>query len=323
MKGKKQYKSCLANTDIEKLTKEEQIELLVEKEIFTVMKVFSFKTEELDLKKGNHRSYGKLENRLSDELIEEFYIYLQGLYKDDIDTFFYLFFKDFNDKVYGMHHSEQRIIALEMFKAVYDSINVTDISFIHKETSVNGIENIVQENRFQRLKGFRSGKKTHIAKYESIIAYLIGNEDYFRTSKFMQDEVSESFLTFERFLKILISLNDRYDFEDDFVFSKLGVLKETFQKYQNIFVNFDAFIFTNNFIENLQQNKPSSIDSLHQALIESNLISSKKESFIIYVNTEHEIPITKVRNYARDINRSHDFRLKKIKKELGNITPKD
>jgi hypothetical protein len=127
-------------------------------------------------------------------------------------------------------------------------------------------------------------------------------------------------LNFESQLKVLISLNDRYQFIDDIVFSKIGQLKDRYKRYQNLFVSFEAYYFTYNFIEELTEQKPSNIDSLHQALLELNLIASKKESFIIYVNEEHAIPITKIRHYQRDINRTHDFRLQKIKENLKGLT---
>ncbi len=166
----------------------------------------------------------------------------------------------------------------------------------------------------------RSGMCSALASYESLIAYLNGQEDYFKSDKFLEDETFLKMLNFERQLKILISLNDRYQFIENIVFSKLGKLKDTYKVYKNIFSSFDIFQFTNNFIEELTENKPSNIDSLHQALLELNLISPKKEPFINYVNTAHNIPITKVRNYARDVNRSHDFRLLKIKEDLKELT---
>ena len=267
---------------------------------------------------GLQRAYAEHQNHPSPELVEEFYNYILGLYKDEIDTCFYVFFKDFNDKLYGMEHREQRTIALKMFKMAYDTIDVKDIDFIDKETSING--NIKPYNRFEKLQGLRRAKKTSIAKYESLVAYLNGDEDYFKTTKFLEDETSENISTFESYLKVLISLNDRYQFEENVVFSKLGLLKEAYKKYQNVFVSFDVFQFTHNLIENLEENKPSNIDSIHQALLELNLISNKKEPFINCINIEHKLPITKVRNYARDTNRNHDFRVRKFKEMLKKFT---
>jgi hypothetical protein len=61
---------------------------------------------------------------------------------------------------------------------------------------------------------------------------------------------------------------------------------------------------------------------LHQALLELFLISEKKTTFIAYINKEHSIPITKIRHYAKGTNFSHDFRIKKIKEELQDLTLK-
>lgn len=317
---KRHYKSCLAKTNFVKLTKEEQIKILVKKEIFTKVKVFSFSEKKGNIGMRKQRAYAEDESHPSQELVEEFYTYVLHLFKNEIDTCFYVFFKDFNNTLYGMEYREQRVIALKMFKTVYDTIDVNHIDLIDIEMSINGIENLKPYNRFQKLKHLRSAQKINIAKYESLVTYLNGDEDYFNTLRFLEDETSENFLTFESYLKVLISLNDRYQFEENAVFSKLGILKETYKKHQNIFMSFDVFKFTYNFIENLEENKPSNIDSMHQALLELNLISNKKGLFVNYINIEHKIPITKVRNPARDINRSHDFRVKKLKETLKKFS---
>ncbi|MFK8061105.1 MAG: hypothetical protein AB8B78_13575 [Polaribacter sp.] len=319
MQKERKYWSCIKkNTNFYDLPKESQIDILVKSGVYIAVNVAS--SPKLNVKKGVlYLPDLNSENKPSQELKSEFYEYILEIYQADIDNYFYIFFKDFNDRVYGMEQLEQKAIAREIFREIYNIVDIS-VSFLKKEISKNGVENLMELNRFQKLKALRSGLCSTLATYETLIAYLGGNEDYFKSTEFLEDEAFKKTVTFEGYLKVLISLNDRYQFEEDAVFSKLGILKETYKRYENIFVNFDVYQFTHNFIENLEENKPSNIDSLHQALLELNLISNIKETFINYINIEHKIPITKVRNYARDVNRLHDFRVKKFLEKLKNLT---
>jgi hypothetical protein len=320
MQQKRRYWSCIKkDTDFYTLSKEQQIAILLNSGVYTSNKVASSPT--LDIKDGVlYLPDISTEKLPTEDFKDEFYKYLLEIYKRDIDKYFYLFFIDFNDRVFGMEHISQKNLALEVFRDIYDKVDIKNINFPKIETSKNGIENVKEFNRFEKLKGIRSGFSSRLATFESLLAYLGGKKAYFTTDTFKEDETVLAMLDFESQLKVLISLNDRYQFIDDIVFSKIGKLKDQYKRYQNLFVSFEVFYFSYNFIEELTEYKPSNIDSLHQALLELNLIAPKKESFIIYVNEEHTIPITKVRHYERDVNRTHDFRLRKIKENLEQLT---
>tara|TARA_R110002126_G_scaffold291587_2_gene453984 strand:+ start:1366 stop:2241 length:876 start_codon:yes stop_codon:yes gene_type:complete len=282
MEKKRKYWSCIKkNTDFYDLPKEKQLDILVEGGVYVSMTVAS--SPELNVKNGVlHLPNLSKENQPSEELKDEFYEYVLEIYQIDIDNYFYLFFKDFNDRIFGMEHQDQKVIALDLFREIYDSVNIK-VDFIKSEVSKNGIENAKEFNRFLKLKAMRSGICSTIANYENLIPYLSGDEVYFKSSKFKEEETFLKMLNFESQLKVLVSLNDRYQFIEDIAFSKLAKLKDVYKLYRNLFVSFDVFRFTNNFIEKLIENHPSNIDSLHQSLLELNLISPKKEDFINYV----------------------------------------
>ena len=301
------------------LSKEQQIDILLTSGVYTSNNVASSPT--LDIRDGiMYLPNIRTEKLPSEAFKDEFYEYLLEIHKRVIDKYFFLFFIDFNYRVFGMEQISQKNLALDIFRDIYDKVNIKNINFPKIEISKNGIENVKEFNRFQKLKGIRSGFSASLATFESLLAYLGDKEAYFTSDTFKEDKTVLAMLNFESQLKVLISLNDRYQFIDDIVFSKLGKLRDRYKHYQNLFVSFEAYYFTHNFIEELTEQKPSNIDSLHQALLELNLIASKKESFIIYVNEEHSIPITKIRHYQRDTNRTHDFRLQKIKENLKELT---
>ncbi|QNM84574.1 hypothetical protein H9W90_10550 [Polaribacter pectinis] len=322
MHRKSKFWSCIKkNTDFYDLTREQQIDALINGGVYVCYNSASSSSSSKLIVKDNvlYLPDLSIKKKPSEDLLDEFYDYVLDISQSDIDTHFYLFFKNFNDSVFGMEFLEQKKVARELFIEIYDSVDVKGIDFLKKEFSKNGIENLKEYNRFLKLKSVRKAKCSALATDDSLISFLGGNEAYFKSSEFLEHNNFLSMLDFEKQLKVLISLNDRYQFTEDVVFSKLGKLKDRYKKYQNTFSSFDVFRFTNNFIEELNENKPSNIDSLHQALLELNLIQAKKESFINYLNTEHNTPTTKLRNYARDVNRSHDFRVLKIKEQLKEL----
>lgn len=320
MQKRRRFWSCIKkDTNFYELSKEQQIEILINNGVYVNNMVAS--SSELNEVDGVLHLLDLSEIKAPiEELKLEFYSYVLEKNQREIDNYFYLFFIDFDDSVFGMEYIEQKNIALHVFKDIYNNIGIKQIAFPQIEISKNGIENSKEMNRFLKLKGRRSGICSELSTYESLIAYLGGDEAYFKSVKFKEDKSLLAMLDFEKQLKVLISLNDRYQFLQDTVFSKLGKLKDSYELYKNLFISFDVYVYANNFIEELTENKPSNIDSLHQALLELNLIIPKKETFINYINRVHNIPITKVRNYARDINRSHDFRLVKIKEALNELT---
>ncbi|UAM97275.1 hypothetical protein K8354_13225 [Polaribacter litorisediminis] len=322
MEKKRKYWSCIKkNTDFYDVPKEKQLEILVEAGVYVSMTVAS--SSELNVKEGFlYLPDLGIEKKPNQELKDEFYEYILEIYQVDIDTYFYVFFKEFNDRIFGMEHRDQRLIAIDIFREIYDLINVK-LDFQNKEISKNGIENAKEFNRFLKLKGMRNGVRSTLATYENLIPYLSGDEAYFKSSKFKEDETFLHMLYFEKQLKVLISLNDRYQFIEDLAFSKFGKLKDAYQVYQNLFVSFDVFVWVEYKIDNFTEEKPSHIESLYQSLRDLEKVSGTKKLFMDYVNNRHEMNMTKIRNYSEKNNRKHDFRVQKFREELKNLTLKN
>ncbi|MFC4267349.1 hypothetical protein [Polaribacter marinivivus] len=317
MSIKRKYWSSIKDDKFYTLTKDEQINFLHSHGLYIEYNVFS--SSELIIKKGvlHLPKYSK-EIKPSEDLINVFYEFVIEKYQYEIDKYFYLFFKEFNDVVFGKELILQKNFAVENFKTIYDDLNLK-FDLLRKETSENNIENILQSDRFQILYGVRNGMKSKLAAFESLIAYLGGNEKYFDSSKFYETDDFQIVLKFEKYLKVLVSLNDRYQIIEDDYFNNTGKLKARYELYKGIFSTFEVFNFTDNYIKKLNENKPSKIDSLHQALTELDLISKSKKAFMDFIITEYKIPVIKIRNYPRDVNRDHDFRVKKIKEDLLNL----
>lgn len=277
MQKKRKYWSCIKkNTDFYELTREKQIEALINGGVYFSTPVAS--SPKL-IVKDNVLYLPDLstENLPTEDLKDEFYEYILNLCQGDIDNYFYIFFKNFNDSIFGMEFLEQKKIARELFKEIYNKIDVKSVDFINLKTSNNGIENVEQYNRFSKLKGFRRSKCSILATVESLISFLGGNEAYFKSVEFLEHKNFLTMLYFEKQLKVLISLNDRFQLFEDIVFTKLGRLKDVYMLYENLFINFDVFVWVEDMINSFRDDKAANIESLYQSLLDLDLVSGTKK----------------------------------------------
>lgn len=251
------------------------------------------------------------------DVLREYYDFVLGQHEFEINNRFVNFFNDYNDKIYGLEKLEQKKIGLQYFNELYDQVDVKVVRLLRKEISDTGVIQIKNFNRFENLKYWQDGIKENIATLDNVIEFLIGNKEFFNNELLEKDTNFNKAINFEYILKVLVSLNDLYNFEDDLFFSDLGILKDKFYKYNHIFYSFEVFIFVHKEIKDL---KPSHIESLYDALIQLELIGGKKSYFINYLNLEHGMKATKIRKYYSKVNREHDFRVKNYKRELSKFS---
>ena len=120
MQQKRKYWSCIKkNTDFYTLSKEKQIDILLTSGVYTSNNVAS--SPALDIRDGIMYLPNISTEKLPSEAFKyEFYEYLLEIHKRAIDKYFYLFFIDFNDLVFGMEQISQKNLALDIFRDIYD-----------------------------------------------------------------------------------------------------------------------------------------------------------------------------------------------------------
>lgn len=310
----KTYLGILNDASTDKLTTlEQQLGFLIENELF--YKVHSYQLD-IHEKDTQNPPYIETNFKPTEKLVNSFYDYIKKEFSADIDIHFLMFFKKFNDEIYGLEENEQRKIALKEFKRLYDEIKVLDSSLLWKKKSENGIENVVSMNRFQFLKARQKGQKTQLANTDNIFEFLNGNEVFFKDAFQEVKSDFKAFVDFESTLKILISLNDLYQFEEDLQFSELGQLKLIYEKYTTVFISFKVFCYAHKKIQSFRASKKAHIGSLYDVLLDLQLIQRNKNRFTDYINLEHGIQLSKIKTYQEGENWQHDSRVKNYKEEL-------
>ncbi len=310
----KKYFGILNNEKVENLEVEELFKFYIDNELFYISHLYSIDNQEI----GNPQ----IELKPTQIVINSLCDYSKELLSRKIDSPFLLFFNEFNESIYGLDIAAGQQLALKRFNELYKKIKVLKASFLKREKDSNGVEQVQSMNRFDFLKGRQNAQKKELATTENVLEFLNGNDTHFNSQKFIDNPNTKQFIEFETNLKMLVSLNSNYKFEDDFHFSDLGILKNIFEKYNDTFKLFEVFLYTHKKIQCFTSTKPAYIASLYIALFEMGFIPNSKKDFIKYVNLEHQMELTKLKNYKPTENRNHDLRVQKFKEDLQEYSKK-
>jgi len=313
----KKYFGILNNEKVNNLDVEELLDFYIKNDLFYILHRYSIDTIETE--------NPKIDLKPTQEVINAFYDYQLKAFDSNINQQFLQFFSEFNDRIYGLGNKEQQKIALKHFNKLYKKVKVLEASFVKREKDDNGIELVKNMNRFDFLKGRQNAQKQQVATTENILQFLNGNDIFFKTKQFQNNPNTIQFIEFEANLKILISLNGQYKFEEDFHFTDLAKMKNLYNKYRDVFTSFEVFLFTHNKIKSFTETKTAQITSLNDALTEMKFIqnNNNNNTFLNYVNLEHQIELTTIKVYEPSQNKQHDQRVQQYKIELQEYTTED
>lgn len=256
----------------------------------------------------------------SEELVDEFYSFIMNIYKYDIATGKLLFFKSFNDEIFGLDRENQKMIALKNFKKIYSEIYLDVITFFDEQETESGITHNYNFGKLKMLSYQYNAFKSNLLRKMTINQYLAGNKEYY-----VKENLSNIFdlkdeIYFETQLQILIELNDRFRFEEDLYFTQIRFDKKKFQEYDHIFKTLKSYQFTNNKIKSFTEDQKAHIESLYEVLLKNDLINNHKENFMKFLKKEYSITITKIIGYEKDTNYKHDERVTLFSSDWSNLT---
>ena len=311
------YFGILKQEETDKLSTEEFANFMIDSGLFYLTNSYSMELKAAAI----HFSDKEVSHNLlpSKDLERSFYNFLKEVFKSEIDLAYLKYFNDFNESIFGLAYEKQREIALDYFKTHYKSVKVLKADILLKEKSENNIDQVKSINKFDFLWGRQNAIKTSLWDFNNdyLHEYMNGNNDYFHNPGLLQEPSIKFFLEFESILKFLVSLNDTYKFEDDFRFSERAILKELYEKYDDLFMSFDAFEFAHNRIKQFTQLKSANCTSLFDALEALKLVINNKSNFIKYLQIEHNSNQTKLKLWQKWQNKEHHARVKLFTDELA------
>tara|TARA_R110000764_G_scaffold53917_7_gene117474 strand:- start:5578 stop:6528 length:951 start_codon:yes stop_codon:yes gene_type:complete len=305
-----QYFGIINKEDFSDLDKDLQYEILSKKGIFENVHSIALSNELKPIIGTNEN----MVSRVIKEVELELYEYTLRINKGLINSVFTDYFFNFNEYISGMKKRKARKIALDNFKTLTDLIVTDNIKIGHVHTNRYGIQHQKNAGKFETLHGQQNALKEQLAESELLIEYLYGNESFFTKEPANHNELISQIMDFESILKILVSLNDQFHFEDDYIFSGLGILKSKYNSiYLPLFKNFAAFRFTYETISDFNKYQNAQVEALYTAILDLELIKKNKSDFMYFVNSEFNFSITKIRSYEEGKNYTHEERVSDFK----------
>lgn len=258
------------------------------------------------------------------EFVYEFYDYaILKVFKVLILEFKLKFFKNFNDSIYGLSKKKQKQIALEFFNNIYDEVYEDIISLFDNTTSENGIELTLNKGKLSNLFHQYEAYKYNVLQKIKGNKYLLGDEQFFKQENLLHKYDIQRELEFEIQLQIMVELNDRFGFEEDFYFTKNRILKNFYENNKHIFNDFETYKYTHNKIESFEKHHKAKVESLYAALLNKKLIFDHRENFVKYLSDVHKINVSKLINYEEMTNYDHDERVRLFSEEIESLTLKN
>jgi hypothetical protein len=247
------------------------------------------------------------------DLKNEFYNYILAIHNTTINEIKNKFYDDFNEEIYGLELNNQRTIALKHFKEIYKDISLKNINLSHHITSDNGIEQTYNFEKIKMLYGQQRAHKNSLALTDTLEHYLTGNKVFFEDTNLVEQyQIIKDLLLFEIWKQVLIELNDRFGFEEDYYFTNKFQDDINYKKYSKIFKSLESYQFTNTKIKSFKVDEKAKSVSLYQALIDKNLIKENKEEFKRFMLAEYGFSPSEIVTYEKNINRTHDERVIKF-----------
>lgn len=248
----------------------------------------------------------------SKELIDEYYKFIIDLYQSEILEIKLPFFKIFNDEIYGLELKEQKEKALKYFKEIYSTIYKDVMTIYDKKVSDDGIIHTHTFNKLKMLYYQLEANKSNLSDTRTSLHYLIGDRKSYIDSNFVENELVSEVLEFEASKQIVVELNSRFGFEEDYYFTNKFQDDVNFQKYNKIFKKLKSYQFTNIKIKNFKDDEKAKSVSLYQVLVDKDLITNNKDQFKRFMKVEYGYSPSEIVTYQKNTNRTHDERVTKF-----------
>lgn len=250
------------------------------------------------------------------EIIKEFYNFLLTHYKAGLGQHIPFNLKIYQD-TFGLNYTESKKIALEYFDIYYNEIPINP-SF---KLKFDKYRNIIPATKFESLSRYKDCLYLNLEdKTDLIIPYLAGDNDYYNRDKFENNSMIKEIFEFENSLKILLELNNKYQFEEDNIFTPPPISKIIYEEYSNQFHSLKQVEFIENQITSIEKVDRAFIVSLFDFF--SRELKIKRPSGKIFgkiINDYFSFNFGKIKLNGSEGD-SHFTKIDSLKKEWESFT---
>jgi hypothetical protein len=158
--------------------------------------------------------------------------FLKKHYKNGIGGDLALFNRDFDVETFGLTPQEKRKRGLYYFKKYFE-LAIGDRQIGMKRNSDG---EVVAEKRFKTLQASRMDHINQLRNINNIVLYyLFGSLNRFDVKFYESNQLIQSIFRFENYLSILISLNNKFKFEEEKYFTPKSIAQEIYENYEEHF----------------------------------------------------------------------------------------
>lgn len=312
------YFGILKEVDLSKLDESERIKLLLDYGLFEIKLKASF--DESSINDGVITIKESELKRIalpSEEVINEMYSYIMNnIFKNDILDKKLDFLHSFESSIYGIEYLDAKKEALFQFNKIYEHISNGNIKKFKDFVSSNNQILLKSQGRIETLYELQISNKTRLYEKLSFKKYFDGDTIFFEKQNLIDKFKIDEEVKTEMLIQILVELNNRFGFEEDYFFTMHRKAFEYFSKNQGLFKTFNACLFTFNQINEMKENHKAQVESLYEFLVSKNdLIIDNRTNFMKFLKDKFNIEISKIKSFQKNSNYTHDDRVEKYEEK--------
>ena len=239
-KKNKNYFGVLKSEKLNELSNEQRLKLFKTKKLFVTTKVLNLPSNApinlLDTTNFKSRIEPK------NELLESYYTFLMHTYQEYINNVFISFFHQFNNQIIGLKKKEAKMVGRVLYVSIINNKTSPNFDFVHMLENANGIPKLENTPKLELYYVKRDALKQRAINEHpnGLDEFLLGNSNHFDLK--IKDDVAifKEIIQFEGELKIILALNDEYQFEKNKTFQSPTIDNTNIEK-PNLSVNSKAF----------------------------------------------------------------------------------
>lgn len=234
------YFGCLKGELLNELSSEQRLKFFKTKKLFVTTRVLNLPSNTpINLLDSNNF---KVRLEPSKELLDTYYKFLIHTYQEYINNVFINFFHQFNNQIIGLKKKEAKMVGRVLYVSIINNKTSPNFDFVHMLENANGIPKLENTPKLELYYVKRDALKQRAINEHpnGLDEFLLGNSNHFDLK--IKDDVAifKEIIQFEGELKIILALNDEYQFEKNKTFQSPTIDKNNIEK-PNLSVNSKAF----------------------------------------------------------------------------------
>ena len=150
----------------------------------------------------------------SKELIEAYFNFFIHTYQENINNVFIDFFHSYNNQIVGLKKKEAKMIGRFLFLNIINNKHSPNFDIVHLLENANGIPKLENTPKLELYYIKRDALKLRVIhEYpKGLDEFLMGNSNHFNSNLINEVPILKETTQFEGELKILLALNEEYQF---------------------------------------------------------------------------------------------------------------